>query len=95
MFDFSNYSSKSKYHNDLNVLLVSKIKDITGGVATEEMFGWKQKMYSILVSHSSKYKKRVNKYVIAKIGHNEYKHILLNKFFKDIWWIEFIVKITE
>ena len=39
MFDFSNYSSKSKYHNDLNVLLVSKIKDITGGVATEEMFG--------------------------------------------------------
>ena len=33
MFDFSNYLTKSKYHDDLNKLVIRKMKDETGGVA--------------------------------------------------------------
>ena len=38
-------------------------------------------MYSILVSHSSEYKKAkgVNKHVVAKMNCNKYKGFLLNK----------------
>ena len=38
-------------------------------------------MYSILVSSSSEYKNRktANKNVAAKVSHNEYKDVLLNK----------------
>ena len=42
---------------------------------------YSQKMYSILVSDSSEFKKAkgVNKNVGAKINDNEYKNVLLNK----------------
>ena len=43
MFDFSNYSIKSKYHGDSNKLLIGKMKDETGGVAIEEFVGLKPK----------------------------------------------------
>ena len=36
MFDFSYYSAKSKYYDDSDKLVVSKIKDETSGVAIEE-----------------------------------------------------------
>ena len=39
MFNFSNYSLKSKYYDDLNKLVVKKLKDETGAVATEEVVG--------------------------------------------------------
>ena len=32
MFNFSNYSTKSKYYDDSNKLVVGKMKDKTGGV---------------------------------------------------------------
>ena len=48
--DFSNHSTKSKYYNDSNKLLIGKIKDETGGVAIEEFVGLKSKMYSFLVN---------------------------------------------
>ena len=48
MFDFSNYSTKSKYHDDLNKLLTGKMKDETGGVAIEEFVRLKPKMYLFL-----------------------------------------------
>ena len=38
MFDFSNYSANSKCCNDLNKLVIGKIKDKTDGVAIEEFF---------------------------------------------------------
>ena len=41
MFDFSNYSTKSKYCDDSNKLVIGKMKDETGGVATEEVVGLK------------------------------------------------------
>ena len=39
IFDFSNYSSKSKYYDDSNALIVGKMKDEMGGVAIEEVVG--------------------------------------------------------
>ena len=37
MFDFSTYSTKSKYHDDSNKLVIGKMKDETGGVVTEKL----------------------------------------------------------
>ena len=38
-FDFSHYSTKLKYYDDSNKLVVGKMKDKTAGVAMEE-FVW-------------------------------------------------------
>ena len=35
MFDFSDYSTKSKYYNNSNKLVVGKMKDETAGIVTE------------------------------------------------------------
>ena len=80
MFDFNNYSTKSKYCDGSNILVIGKMKDETGGVAIEEFFGLKPKMYSFLVYNSKHIKaKGVNKNVVATASHNEYKESLLNK----------------
>ena len=52
MFDFSNFSTKSKYHDDSNKLVIGKMKHETGGAATEEFVGLKSKMYSLLVDNN-------------------------------------------
>ena len=49
MFDFSNYSTKSEYHDDSNKLVIGKIKDGIAGVAIEEYVGLKPTMYLYLV----------------------------------------------
>ena len=78
MFDFSNYSSKSKY-DDSSKLVIGKMKDETGGVATEKFVGLKLKMYSFLVDNSKHKKaKGMNRNVAATKIHNEYKDVLLN-----------------
>ena len=56
MFDFSNYSTKSKYFDNSNKLVVGKMKDETAGVAIEEFVGLKQKIYSYLVDDNSEQK---------------------------------------
>ena len=38
MFDFSNYSTKSKYYDNSNKLVILKTKDETGGVANIKMY---------------------------------------------------------
>ena len=73
MFDFSNYSTKSKYYDDSNRLVIRKMKNKTGGVSVEEFVGLKPKMYSSLVDKANV----VNRNVIATISHNEYKDVLL------------------
>ena len=55
MFDFSNYSSKSKYYDNLNKVVVGKMKDKTAGVAIEELVGLKPKIYSYLVDDNSEH----------------------------------------
>ena len=78
MFDFSNYLTKSKYYDDLNKLVIGKMKDETGGVAIEKFVELKSKMYSFLVENNEHKKaKDVNENVVATIGHNEYKEVLL------------------
>ena len=59
MFDFSNYSTKSKYYDDTNKLMVGKMKDETAGVTIKELVGLKPKMYSFFIDESSEHKKMV------------------------------------
>ena len=57
MFDFSNYSTKSKYYDNSNKLVVGKMKDETAGIKLEEFVGLKPKIYSYLVDDNSEHKK--------------------------------------
>ena len=43
MFNFSNYTSKSKYYDDSNKLVIGKMKDGNRGFPVEEFFGLKPK----------------------------------------------------
>ena len=83
MFDFSNYSTKSKYYDYSKNLVFGKMKDETAGVAVEDFVGLNPKMYSYLVDDNNEHKKAkgINKNVVATISHNEYKNVLLNKKF--------------
>ena len=77
MFDFSNYSTKSKYDDNSNKLAIGEKKDETGSVAIEEFVGLKAKMYPLLVENSEHKKlKSVSINIVATISRNE--HILLN-----------------
>ena len=49
MFDFSNYSEKSKYYDDSNKLVVDKMKDKKGGVAIKKFIELGPKMYLFLI----------------------------------------------
>ena len=87
MFDFNIYSTniysnKSKYHDNSSKLVVDKMKNETAGVAIEEFFELKPKMYSYLVDGNREHKKTkgINKSIVAMIlNHNEYQDVLLNK----------------
>ena len=78
--DVNKYFGSNEYLFDSNKLVIGKMKDETGGVATEEFGGLKPKMYLFLVGDNSEHKKTkdVNKNVVATISHNEYKDHLLN-----------------
>ena len=56
MFEFNNYSVKSKYYDDSNTLIVRKIKGEIRSVAFEIFVELKPQMCLILVKDSSKYK---------------------------------------
>ena len=58
MFDFSNYWTKSKYHDNSNKLVVGKMKDETAGAAIEEFVGLKTMLYSYLVIDNGEHKKK-------------------------------------
>ena len=45
MYDFINYSAESKYYDNLNELVVGKMKDKTGDAAIKECVGLKPKIY--------------------------------------------------
>ena len=94
MFDFSKYSTNSKYYDNSNKLVIGKVKDETEGVEIEEFVGLKPKMCSFLVNDKSEHKKAkgVNRNVIATISYNKYKNVLLNR---DIHGIELKAKVIE
>ena len=78
IFDFSNYSSKSKYYDNSNKLAIGNMKDETGGVAIEEFVGLKPKMYSFLIDNGEhKNSNYANKNVITTINHIEQKDVFL------------------
>ena len=70
MFDFSKYSTKSKYYDDSNKLVAGKMKYGSDGVAIEEFSRLKPKMYSFLVDDNSEHKKAkfLNKNFVATIS---------------------------
>ena len=76
MFDFRNYSTKSKYYDNSNKLVIDKMKDETTGVAVKQFFELKPKMQSFLVDNKEHEKsKHVNRIVVATISHNECKDV--------------------
>ena len=48
MFDFNNYSNKSKYYDNSNKIVIGKIKVKTAGIAIDEFVRLKPKIYSFL-----------------------------------------------
>ena len=55
------------------------MKDEPKGIEVEELFGLKPKIYAFLVGNNEHEKvKCVNKNVVVKIIHNEYKDALMN-----------------
>ena len=72
--------TKSKYYDDLNKLVIGKMKDETGGVATEKFVGLKPKMYSFLLNDNREPKKAkgVNRNAVVTTTPNGYKVVLLN-----------------
>ena len=54
IFNFSNYSTKSKYYDDSNKIVMGKMKD---EIAIEEFVGLKPKIYSFLVDNNDEHKK--------------------------------------
>ena len=74
-FSFSKYSTKSKYYDNLNKLIIGKMEDQTEGVEIEEFVGLRPKIYSFLVDNSEHKKaKGLNKNVVVTKSHNEYKY---------------------
>ena len=73
MFCFSNYSTKSKYYDDSNKLVIGQMKDKSGSVAIEEIVGLMSKVYSYLVDDNNKHKrtKSVNRSVVLMITNIE------------------------
>ena len=52
IFDFSNCSTRSKYHDYLTKMIIRKMKDEIGGVTIVKYVGLKLKMYSFLVDNN-------------------------------------------
>ena len=69
MFDFSNYSTQSKFYDNSNALVAGKMKYETAGLPFKELVvGLKPKIYLFLVDDLSKHKKTKvkNKNLVAK-----------------------------
>ena len=80
MFDFSNCSTKPKEYDNLNKLVIRKMKYESAGVAIKEFLGLKTKIDSFLLEDNNEHRKAkgVNRNVVATISPNEYKDVLLN-----------------
>ena len=58
MFDFSNYSTKSKFYDDSKKVVVGKMKNEIEEFAMKQFVGLKLKSYPCLVDDSSQHKKQ-------------------------------------
>ena len=66
MFDFSNYSTKSKYYGNSNKLVVGKMKDETTGVAIKEFIWLKPYLYLVDNNREHKKAKDANKNIVRQ-----------------------------
>ena len=57
MFDFTNYSTESKYYDNANKFVIRKTKDESVAVANEEFIKLKTKMYLFSEEDNSEHKK--------------------------------------
>ena len=80
MFDFSNCSTKSKYYDDSNKLVVGEMKDEAGSVALNNLLDGNQRCIHCqqLILINIKKAKGVNENIVAKISHSECKDTSLN-----------------
>ena len=86
MLDFGNYSTKSKYYDNSNKLVIGKMKDETAGIAIKKLVGLKPKMYSFLEGNGQHKKvKVVNRNTVSAISQNDYKDVLSsNKYIRHL-----------
>ena len=77
LFNFSNYSKDSRFYDDTNKNVISKMKDEFGGVIMDEFIGLKAKMYSIKKIDGSE--SSTAKGVNIATEFNEFKDVLFNK----------------
>ena len=81
MFDFSNYSTESKYYNDSNKLVIGKMKDKTVLSLLKSLLDWSQRCINswqkIVVS--VKKQRAWIKMLLKKKTVREYEDVLLNK----------------
>ena len=80
MFEFINYSTKSKHYNDSIKLVVVKNEYKSGDLAIKGFVLLKPRICAFFVDNSSENRKEkyVKKTVVARIIHCEYNDILLN-----------------
>ena len=95
MFDFSNYSAKSKYYDDSRKLVVGKMKHDTGAVAIKELAGLKPKMYSFLVDDCSKHKNKIKMLLQEWVIVNTKMSYWIIIIVWSIQWIESKVKLKK
>ena len=82
LFDNSDYSKDSPFHNNINKKVIGKFKDEAAGIPIVEFVGLRSKMYSYIKDNeqSSRTAKGIKKNVIKKqLGHDKYKDVLFNK----------------
>ena len=68
MYDFSYYLTRSKCFDDLNKLVLGKMKDETGGVEIKEFVALKPRVYSVFIDDNSELEKEnsVNINIVEK-----------------------------
>ena len=77
LFDFSEYSSNSKFFDPVNKKIIGKMKDEFKGKIISEFVGLESRMYSLTSVDDEEVTKA--KGVIKKIKHKEYFSVLFNK----------------
>ena len=77
MFDFSEYSSNSKFFDPVNKKVIGKMKHEFKGKIISEFVGLKSKMYSLISVDDEEVTKA--KGVNKKIKHKKFVGVLLNK----------------
>ena len=99
-FNNDNHSTKSKYYDNGNRLVVGKMKDGTPGVSIEEFVRLNPKMYLYLVDTKNLLRRNFLEMCKQKcccaINQTEYADVLLNeKFWRHSMNTEFKINVTE